>query len=135
MIWQTLSHSIERVESVRGEWGRHNPLVVLLMKGLVNGTVMKAAVNVVNEAIRKEQEERVLKEIVPHWHSVEFEIKLRVTSDLEEEEGCCEDSHDWESFQRACDLLPDLVLQELWVVKGTLVENEDVGEDGAQKVE
>ena len=60
MIRHTLRPAVEGVEGVGGVWARHNPLVVRLMKSLVDTWVVEAAVNPVNEEVREEDKQREL---------------------------------------------------------------------------
>lgn len=60
MIRHTLGPTVEGVEGVRGEWTRHNPLVMRLMKGLVDTWVVEATVNPINKEVGEEDEQREL---------------------------------------------------------------------------
>lgn len=65
VVRQRLSVAVERVESVRGEWRRHDPLVVRLVQLLVNHGVVQAAVNPVDEEVGEADEEGELEKQVP----------------------------------------------------------------------
>lgn len=65
MIRQALGVAIERMEGVGCVRSWHNPLVMRLVDVLVDGTVVEAAMDPINEKVREEYEERVLREIVP----------------------------------------------------------------------
>jgi hypothetical protein len=135
VVGQALGETIKRMESMRRKWGRHDPLVVLLVESLVDRVVVKAAMDEVDKTVGKEQEEWKLEEIVPGRHIAQAEVEPGVATNFGEEEWRSEDCHDWEGLHRADNLLSDLVFQELWMVERPLVEDEDVRENGAQEVE
>lgn len=60
VVWYRLSETIEWMESMAGIRCRHDPLVVSLMKSLVDSWVMKTSVDEVNKTIGEEDEDREL---------------------------------------------------------------------------
>lgn len=65
VVRHRLCIAIKRVEGVRCEWSRHDPLVVRLVESLVDRTVMQTAVNPVDQEIGKGDEEWELEQSVP----------------------------------------------------------------------
>lgn len=65
VVRKSLSITIRGVESVGSVRSRHNPLVVGLVKSLVNQGVVKSSMDPVDAEIGKHQEQRELKYQVP----------------------------------------------------------------------
>lgn len=65
VIRKRLSVSVERMEGMRCEWTGHDPFVVRLVEGFVDGFVVQAAVNPVNAEIRERDKEGKLQAGVP----------------------------------------------------------------------
>lgn len=79
MVWDRLRKSVKRVESMASVWRRHNPLVVRLVKVLVDEWMMEVSMNPVNAEICEEQEERELKDVVPHsWSLLCRVVKIAI---------------------------------------------------------
>jgi len=98
-----------------------------LVKVLVDERVVQVAVNPVDAEVGKEKEERELEDVVPHAGPlVGGVIELAVAADFEEEKGCGADGHEGHRLVGLLDLEPDLVLDELGMVDGALVEDEEV---------
>jgi hypothetical protein len=136
VVRHTLEVAVERVEGVRGVRGRHDPLVVWLVQRLVYEGVVQTAVDEVNPKVGKDEEDRELKPIVPRTGTVgAVVVELRVAANLSEEEGNGEDGHDGKSGGGLSNLHADLVLEELGVLEGVLVEDEDVRQGGEDKVD
>lgn len=70
VIGHALEEAVNRVEGDRGVWGRHDPLVVGLVQGLVDERVVQTAVDEVYEAVGEEDKEWKLEDVVPHARSV-----------------------------------------------------------------
>lgn len=109
--------------------GWHDPFVVGLVQGFVDGGVVQAAVDEVDEAVGEEEEERELQQVVPGEGGVGGAVEeFGVAADFGEEEGGGERGHEGHAVDGLGDLHPDLVLEEFGVFEGGLVEDEDVGE-------
>lgn len=65
VVRHALAVSVERVESVRGVWCRHDPLVVRLVESLVDKRVVQATMDPVDAEVGKHQEQRELNIVVP----------------------------------------------------------------------
>lgn len=112
-----------------GSW--HDPLVVWLVQRLVEKLRVQSAVDQVDEEVGKEEEQRKLEVVVPQARSIfSSVVELRISHNLGQEEGRGADGHDGESLVSLPDFHADLVLQELGVLEGVLVEDEEVGERG-----
>lgn len=127
VVRQGLSEAIKRVEGVAGKGSRHNPLVVKLVQILVDQTVVKPAMSPVDAKVGKKKEEWELKEVIPQAGSIfGGVVQFAVASNFEEEEGRCDDGHDWHGLVGCNDLHADLIFNESRVLKGALVEDEYV---------
>ena len=62
-------------------------------------------------------------------------VKFSIAKDFGEEDGGGEDGHQWDGGEGLLDLLTDLVLEIFRVCEGCMVENEDVGEGGAEEID
>ena len=61
----------------------HNPLVVRLMKALVNERVVEVAMDPVDAEVGKEQEDRELSDCVPQsWTLIDGIVKLAVATNF-----------------------------------------------------
>ena len=114
---------------------RHDPLVVSFMQVFVNAGVMQSTVDQVDEAIREGDEERELEVVVPRRDVRCISVETGVAPDFGKEKWGGEDGHDGQSGICLLDFLSDLILEELWVVTGSLVEDKDVRESCANVVE
>ena len=129
VIWCTLEEAVDGVEGHGGVRGWHDPLVVRLMQGLVNRGVVQAAVDEVDEAVGEDEEERELEHVVPHAGSVvERVVQLGVALHLQPEARRREQGDIRHAGDGLLDLHLDLVLEELGMLEGCLVEDEDVRE-------
>jgi hypothetical protein len=70
VIGRALEEAVNRMEGHGGVRGRHDPLVVGLVKRFIHIWVVQAAMYGVHQAISEEQEERELENIVPQAGSV-----------------------------------------------------------------
>ena len=136
VIRHGLGETVERVESMAGVRRRHDPLVVRLVKVLVDERVVEVAVDPVDAEVGKEEEQRELKNIVPHSGPFGGRvIQLGVATDLESHNRCGAECHERHGLVGLNDLEPDLVLDELGVLQGPLVEDEVVGHRGKEEVD
>lgn len=136
MIRQALRVAVKRVEGVAGKGRGHDPLVVRLVEVLIHPGVVKATVNPVDAKVGEEEEEGDLEPVPPRPGGfVERVVEEAVTPDLGDEEGGGAEGHDGHGFVGLLDFEPDLVLEELGVLKGFLVEDEEVGEGGEDEVD
>lgn len=136
VVWDTLRKSIKRVESVGRKWCRHNPLMMWLMQRLIDKWVVQTAVNEVDEEVGEEEEERKLEPLVPSsWTLGGGVVELRITLKFRCEADCGEERHQWHGGVGLNHLQLDLVLQELWMCEGCVVEDEVVGGGGDDEVE
>jgi len=91
VIWKRLGEAIERVESVAGVRRGHDPLVVGLVKCLVDHGVVQTSVNPIDEEVGKENEERKLEVVVEREGSfVESVVEFGVAFDFENEARGCQ---------------------------------------------
>jgi len=104
VIGYTLRPAVYRVESMTGKWRWHDPLVMWLMQSLVNHRMMQASVNPVNEAIRKEYEERELKDVVERERGIcRRVVEFGIAANLSEEERHGEESYAGHRTRRLLD--------------------------------
>ena len=135
VVGDALRPAVERVEGVRGEGAGHDPLVVRLVQGLVDQRVVEAAVNPVDAEIGEGDEQRELDDaVVREGLFGEGVVELRVSADFGDEEGGRQEGHDGHGLHGLLDLHGDLVLEELGVLDGGLVPDENVGEGGGDEV-
>lgn len=136
VVRQALREAVERVERDGRERGRHDPPVVRLVVAAVDGRVVQRAVDPVDARVGEGEEERELRGVVPAPRPVGAGVvELAVAAHLEREDGRREDGDDGDGAHGLGDLLADLVLQEFGVREGGLVEDEEVGEGGAEEVD
>lgn len=136
VVGNRLSEAIERVESMAGKGSRHDPLVVRLVKTLVDERMVEVSMNPVDAEVGKDEEEGELEDVVPHSGTIGGGVvELSVAADFEEEERGSDDGHNWHGLVGLDHLEPDLVLEESGVVEGALVEDEDIGEGGDDEVD
>jgi hypothetical protein len=135
VVGRRLSEAIQRVEGVASKGSRHDPFVVSLVEVLVDARVVKASVNPVDAEVGEDEEQRVLENVVPEARAIlGGVVKLAVAANLEEEDASRDEGNGRQSVQSRLNLKPDLVLDELGVVQGALVEDEEVGEATEQEV-
>lgn len=136
VVWDRLRKAVKWVESVRRKRCRHNPLVVWLMQLLVNGWVVKTAVDPIDEEVGEDEEEWELEPLVPRtWPVGRRVVESRVPAGFENEAGCCQGRHDGHGGVGLNHLELDLVLKELWVCEGCVVKDQVVGRSGNYEVE
>jgi hypothetical protein len=124
VVWQALSVTIQWMESVRCERGRHDPLVVRLVDVLVDARVVQATVDPVDEGVGEHQEERELCIVIPSSRALlSCVVELRVAAHFSEEPGNGEYCHDGESGVGLLHLELDLVLEVSRVLECRLVED------------
>lgn len=127
VVGHALGPAVERVESVRGKGRGHDPLVVRLVESAVDERVVQTAVNPVDEEIGEEDEDGELEDAVVGERLLgDGIVKLGVASDLEDEKGCSEKGHGRHGGHGLLDFQGDLALEELGVIEGGFVPNEDV---------
>ena len=135
VVRQALGVAVKRVEGVAGEGGGHDPLVVRLVKVLVDPGVVKAAMDPVDGEVGKQEEERELEPIVPgRGGFLELVVELTEASNFEEHERGGHQSHTRHGRVGLLDLEPDLVLEELGMLKCLFVEDEEVGETSKDEI-
>lgn len=135
VVGHTLRPTVHRVESMRREGARHDPLVVRLVQGLVNRRVVQATVDPVDAEIGERDEERKLNDaIAPERLIRERVIEFGVTTNLRDQERRSEERHDGHRLHGLLDFHGNLVLEELRVMDGRLVPDKNVGEGGANKI-
>jgi len=136
VVGNRLGPAVDGVEGDGGVGGRHDPFVVGFVQGFVDGGVVQAAVDEVDEAVGEEEEEGELEEVVPgEGRFGGCVVELGVAADFGEEEGRGEQGHVRHAVYGLRDLHLDLVLEEFRVLEGGLVEDEDVGEGCDSEVE
>lgn len=134
MVWQALGPSVNWVESMAGKWSWHDPLVMRLVQVSVNRWVMETAVDQVDEAISEDEEERKLEVKVELTVVVGIIVELGEATDFNQEEWSGESRHSGKRPQGDSDFLAHLILEELGMLEGILVEDKDVGERGSEEI-
>ena len=136
MVGHALEVAVDRVEGVARVGRRHDPAVVRLVQRLVHGRVVQPAVDEVDAEVGEADEQGELQHVVPPAGALGRRVvHARVAPHLAREPGHGEDAHDGQRDDRLSDLLGDLVLEVLGVVEGGVVEDEEVGEGGAEEVD
>lgn len=136
MVRQRLREAIERVEGMASVGRRHDPLVMRLVKVLVDEWVVQIAMNPVDAEVGEDEEDGELGEVVPKSRAfIGRIVELAVSADFEAHQRGCAERHERHGLVGLNDLEPDLVLDELGVVQGTLVEDEDVRERRKEEVD
>ena len=128
MVGRALEEAIDRVEGDRGVGRGHDPLVMRLVQRFVYQRVVQAAVDEIHQAVGEEDEKRELQEVIPHAGAVlECVVQLGVALELQPEAGRRQQGHTGHAATSLLDFHLDLVFEELGVLEGGLVEDEDVG--------
>ena len=95
VVGDALRKPVDGVESVAGVGRRHDPLVVRLVQVLVDGRVVKTAVDPVDAEIGEHDEERELEEVVPPAGPLGRRVvQERVAAHFGDQEGESEERHD-----------------------------------------
>ena len=90
----------------------------------------------IDKEVCEEDEERELQVVVEReWGVGRGVVEFAVATDFGEEEGDGKDGHDREGYQGLSNLEPNLILKVLWVGECCVIEDEDVGEGGADEVD
>lgn len=119
-----------------GKRRRHNPLVVRLVKTLVDERVVQVSVDPVDAKVGKDEEERELEDVVPETGAlISGVVQLAVTTNFHEEDWSGTNGHEGHGFVRLDDFKPNLAFEKSWVIHGTLVKDEIVGESGKDEVD
>ena len=127
MVWNALCKAVQGVESMTGERGRHDPLVVRLVESLIDCRVMQATVYPVDEEIGKANEEGKLYEVVKRERRlVESVVELRVSANLSDKGHSREYRHARHGAHGLLNLQPYLVFQVFRMCEGGVVEYEEV---------
>ncbi len=106
-----------------------------LVKSLVDHRVMQATMDPVDAEIGEENEEGELNDVVPRKRCFRRQIvQLGVTTYLSQHARCGEEGHERHGFVCLCDLHADLVLEVFWVLRRSLIKDEDIRESGAEEV-
>ena len=136
VVRHTLGPAVKWVESVRGVGTGHDPLVVRLVQGLVDAGVVQTTVDPVDEEIGEADEEGELDEAVEGERLFRGGVvEFCESADFQNEEGRCEEGHWGHGFHSLSDLHSNLIAQELRVLVGGLVPDEDVGKRCDDKVD
>lgn len=135
VVGHTLRPTVHRVESMRREGARHDPLVVRFVQGLVDQRVVQATVNPVDAKIGERDEQRELyKAVAPERLIRERVIEFGVTTNFRDQERRSEERHNGHRLHGLLDFHGNLVLEKFRVMDGRLVPDKDVGEGGANEV-
>ena len=136
VVGHALQVAVHWVEGVRGVRRRHDPLVVRLVEALVDERVVQAAVDPVDEEVGEGNEDGELQIVVPESGPLDGGVvHFGVATHFQREEGDREDGHYGQRDVGLSDLLTNLVFQILWMVEGSFVKDEDVGEGRADIVD
>lgn len=129
MVWHTLGPAVQGVESVGGVRARHDPFVMRLVEGFVDARVVKATVDPVDEEIGEEDEEGELQDAVIREGLLgNGVIELGVAPDFQNKERRSQQGHWGHGAHGLLHFHGDLVSQELGVVVGGFVPDEDIRE-------
>lgn len=124
------------MECVTSVGRRNKPFVVRLMEMLVDPGVVKASVSPVDAEIGEENEEGILRIVVPLPGALLGPvIQLAVATSIQHEQRGSTQSHSRHSLDCLLDLKRDLVLEKPRVVKSSLVEDEDVRKRSTDEVQ
>lgn len=127
VIRYRLQETINRMESMRCERRRHDPLVMRLVKCLVHRWVVESTVDEIDEHIGEQQEEWELDNVVqPERRLVGVVVQLSVTANVEPEAGCRQRCHADHAGHGLLDFQLDLILEKFRMLESTLVEHEPV---------
>lgn len=129
VVGDALEEAVDRVEGDGCVRRGHDPLVVRLVQRLVHHRVVQATVDEVHQAVGEEDEQRELEDVVPHARAVlERVVEFGVAVELQPEAGRRQQRHAGHAAHRLPDLHGDLVVEELGVLEGGFVEDEDIRE-------
>lgn len=139
VVRNRLRVAVERVESVGCKGSRHDPLVVRLVETSVDHGVVKTTVDPVDAEVGKGDEEGELEYNVPAAHVPgrvcgESVVDEGVAANLCDEPGRCQKGNDGHCMEGLLDFHAHLVFEIFGMLDGGLVENENVGETGADKI-
>jgi hypothetical protein len=127
MIREALREAIDRMESVASIGSRHDPLVVRLVKTLVDPGMMQATMDPVDAEVGEEQEEWELHDVVPAARSFGREIvQLAAAAQFVQEDQGRHKRKQGHRLAGILDLEENLVLEILGMIHGVLVEDEEV---------
>ena len=113
----------------------HDPLMMRLVQRLIDQGVMQAPVNPIYEEVGEADEEWKLNEVVKPERGIRGRIvQLGVATDFTEKERGSEDGHYGQGDECLFDFKTNLVLEVFRMGESCMVEDEDVGERGAEKV-
>lgn len=136
VVWNRLREAIERMERMRGVRGGHDPLVMRLVQRFVDEWVMQPAVDPVDEAVRKQDEEGELEKIVPWEGGFGGEVvQFGVPADFGQHAHGSQKGHARHGFVGLKDFQANLIFQEFRMLEGGFIEDENVGERSAAEVE
>lgn len=127
VVWNTLGPAVQGVESVGGERARHDPFVVRLVEGFVDSRMVKATMDPVDEEIGEEDEEWELQDAVIRERLLgNGVIELGVAPDFQNKERRSQQRHWGHGAHGLLHFHGDLVPQELGVVVGGFVPDENI---------
>lgn len=136
VVWNRLSISIERMESMGSERGRDDPFVMGLVETLVKNRVVEPTMNPVDTKIGEHKEgSDTEKHIGDTSISLGVTVKLGITLDFTPEPWDSEQNEAWNSLDSTIDFETDLVLQELWMLHDFMVEQEEIGKGSSRQIE
>ena len=127
VVWNALSEAVEGMKRVGG---------VRVVVVFLAGGVVKATVYPVDAKVGEADEERELKVVIEREGCVRGGIvEFSVATDFKEEKGSGTDGHDRHRDHGLSDLEGNLILEVFGVCDSGVVEDEHVGEGGANEVE
>lgn len=136
MIRYTLGEPVHRVEGMTRVRRGHDPFVMRLVQGLVYLRMVQSSVDPVDAQISEADEQRKLKVVVESKGGIRRRIvEFTIPADFGEEAGGGENCHEGHGYHGLADLELDLVLEVFWVGEGSVVEDKEVGQGGADEVE
>ncbi len=136
VVWHALCEAINWVESVACVWCWHDPLVVWLVESLVYPRVVQSTVDPVDQEVGEEDEDGELEVVVEvEWCFGGCIVEFAVASDFSGKEWARHDGHDGHCYHCLLHLEANLVLEVFRVLECVLVEDEEIGERSANKID
>jgi len=135
VIWDGLGIPIHRVEGMRSERCRNDPLVMRFMESPIEERQMEPSMDPVNAIVGKQQIKWYAEEEVRPAIFVRSIVQFGITPHFTQEPGKGKDSHERKGPKRAHYFLSDLIFQEPWMAHHVVIEDVLVGEGGEEEVE
>lgn len=136
MIRYALSETVKGVKGMARVRSGHDPFVMGFVEGPVYPGMMETSMNPVDEEVGEANEEGKLEDVVKPERGIGRRIvQFGVPLDFTNEKRDGEDGHDWEGAECLLYLQGNLIFEVFRVGKGSMVENEEIGEGSADEVD